>query len=824
MPHVEIKTKTLYKNLFAPKPSKKKKRVSPIIRHLYLGLTRGFLAGVFTLLTLVVLVLGAYALIHSLVAPDVQKFIATPPKESSKLYASDGSLLYELYNSEKRTNLTKEEISPNFLHAIIAAEDKDFYLHPGVSASSIIRATLQNTLTPEKLSGGSTITQQLVKNAILTPEKSIYRKIAEAIWAIELEKHLSKDDILTLYANTISFGRNSAGIEAASMSYFGKSAKDLSVTEASYLAALPKAPSLLSPGGPNRESLVDRASYILENMRELGYLSDSEYTNAKSETVNFSTPNNNLRAPYFTLWLKAELIKQFGTERVFNGGLKVYTTLDPKLQSLAESQVLEFAAKNTKAYRANNASLVAINPKTGGILALVGGKNYFGNSEPTSCSSGRDCLFDPNTNVATALRQVGSSFKPYVYVTAFGPDFKFTPATIISDRSKNFSAPGLPAYIPHNYTGAQYGNVPIRKALAGSLNIAAVNTLSQIGPEAVIANLRALGVTAPLTGCGLALALGACEMSLLEHTSGFATLANMGKLNSATGIDRILGPGNKLLIQNNPENKQALNPQAVYELISIMTDNNARSYIFGKKNPLTLTDRPVAAKTGTTQNWKDGFTLGFTPSLAVGVWTGNNNGTVMRAGADGVVTAAPLWHSFMESALAGTQVETFTEPEGITHLRVNPATGKINKNKTGGVEEVFASFAIPYEEFKLPTKLKPKILQFTKKPSYKDLLANAEEETIILDPWQNETVLKTPFDVKIYTGTSTAETTVELTLDNKIIAILDEAPFLFTITEKLTNGPHTLSAKATHFGLLESTDTVKFKTFFNPPPLAPRGK
>ena len=824
MPHLETKTKTLTKNHHTLKTRKKKRSSSRAVRNLFLGLTKGLLTGIFTLATIVALVLAVYTLIHNLVAPDVEKFLSTPPKESSKLYASDGSLLYELYNSEKRTNLTKEDISPNFLHAIVAAEDKDFYLHPGVSASSIIRATLQNILTPEQISGGSTITQQLVKNSILTPEKSIYRKIAEAIWAIELEKHLSKDDILTLYTNTISFGRNSAGVEAASMSYFGKPAKNLSITEATYLAALPKAPSLLSPGGPNREALVERASYILDNMKDLGYLSEEDYTKAKSETISFIVQDNSLKAPYFTLWLRGELIKQFSTEQVFSGGLRVYTTLDPKLQSLAESKVLEFATKNTKAYRASNAALVAINPRNGSIQALVGGKNYFGSSEPAGCSSGKDCLFDPNANVATALRQVGSSFKPYVYVTAFGPDFKFTPATIISDRSKNFSAPGLPAYIPHNYTGAQYGNVPIRKALAGSLNIAAVNTLSQIGPDAVITNLRALGVTAPLKGCGLALALGACEMSLLEHTADFATLANMGEYNPVTGIDRIVGQGGRLILQNSPENKQVLNPQAVYELVSIMTDNNARSYIFGKNNPLTLTDRPVAAKTGTTQNWKDGFTLGFTPSLAVGVWTGNNNGTVMRQGADGVVTAAPLWHAFMEAALADTPAETFVEPEGITHLRVNPSTGKVNKTKTGGTEEVFASYAIPYDEFKLPARLKPKILQFTKKPSYKDLLANAEEETIVLDPWQNETVLKTPFDVKIYTGTSTEETSVELKLDNKVIAVLSEAPFLFTVTDKLVNGPHIITATATHFGILESTDTVKFKTFFNPPPLAPRGK
>jgi membrane peptidoglycan carboxypeptidase len=313
-------------------------------------------------------------------------------------------------------------------------------------------------------------------------------------------------------------------------------------------------------------------------------------------------------------------------------------------------------------------------------------------------------------------------------------------------------------------------------------------------------------------------------MSLLEHTSGFATFANMGKHNQTTGVDRIVDGNDKLIFQNSPQNQEVVNPQAAYELVSIMTDNDARSYIFGKKNPLTLPDRLVAAKTGTTQNWKDGFTMGFTPSLAVGVWTGNNDGTLMRAGADGVVTAAPLWHAFLEEALKGTPAENFPEPDGITRLKINPATGKVIKTAKGGKLEVFASYAIPYNDFQLPKRVVKKPDLSTKKPNYNDLIENRQEETVILEPWETETVLKTPFDVKVYTGSSSLETTVELSLDGKVIANLTEAPFLYTVSDKLANGQHTLTAKATHFGLLESTDTVKFKTFFNPPPLAPRGK
>ncbi len=798
---------------------KAKRYNSSIFRWLLFGITTGVACVVFVVLTIVLI----YTFIYAAVAPDIHNFLENRSAESTKIYASDGSLLYEIYKEEKRTSVPLSEVSEHFQHAILAAEDRDFYEHPGVSFTSILRAGLLNIAAPEQLSGGSTITQQLVKNSILTPEKSVYRKIAEAIWARELEKNLTKDQILEAYINDISFGRNTAGVEAASRAYFNKPALALTVAESAYLAAIPNAPSLLRPEKANTEALEERKRYVLEGMHQSGHITREQMQAANEAAVSFSEISDTIKAPYFVLWLKQELLKTYGETKVYDEGLSVYTTLDPKLQALAEQTVATYAAKNAKAYRSHNAALVAINPKTGGILAMVGGKDFTGNSEPDGCTAGKNCVFEPNTNVATALRQVGSSFKPYVYVTAFGEEFKYTPATIISDRSRNFSAPGAPAYVPQNYTGQQFGNVPIRKALAGSLNIAAVNTLSQIGPEAVIQNLRALGVTAPLENCGLALALGSCEMSLLEHTSGFATIANMGKRNPVTGVERILGRNGKLVMQNSPDNAQVLNAQASYELIDILTDNQARSYIFGKNNPLTLPDRLVAAKTGTTQNWKDGWTVGFTPSLAVGVWTGNNDGKLPKAGSDAVVTAAPLWHAFMEAALAGTEPEQFTEPDGITRLTVNPSTGKVLTAKNAkGKQEVFASYAIPYESFQLPTrKIKKPVV--VKKPNYNDLLESGEESTVILEPWENDTVTTTPFSVKVYTGTSTAETTVELLLDGKVIAKSSEAPFLFTISDLLTNGTHTLTAKAVHFGLLESSQTIQFKTLFNPAPVSPRG-
>lgn len=825
MPHVisRVGTHRLNKKPTKKKLNKKNNKSKPF-KGIVPAFLRGAVVGVLGVFVLIGSIYAGYSIIYHLVAPDIQSFLERKAPESTKIYAGDGTLLYEAYKDVKRTNVHLTDVSPYFVRAILTAEDRDFYTHPGVSFSAILRAYIQNTLFPNQLSGGSTITQQLVKNVILTPEKSIYRKIAEAIWSIEIEKRLSKDKILESYINQIDFGRNSAGIEAASLSYFGKSSHDLSAAESAYLAAIPKAPTLLRPGGNNETTLEDRQQFILQTMRDLGYLDDVEYTKAIREKVTFITPKDIIIAPYFSLWIKQQLIQQYGADAVYSKGFRVQTTLDLNLQKLAESTVQEFAEKNKKNYRAYNASLVAINPRTGALLALVGGKNYYSTPEPTGCTPGKNCLFDPNTNVATSLRQVGSSFKPYVYVTAFGPDFRYSPATIISDVSKNFSAPGSPAYIPRNYTGQQFGRVPVRKALAGSLNIAAVNTLSQIGIEPVVQTLRDLGITAPLKNCGLALALGGCEITLLEHTNGFATFANLGKRNSANGIAEIVDGAGKLILQNSPEQRQVINPQAAYELIDIMSDNDARAYIFGKNNPLTLPDRKVAAKTGTTQNWRDGFTVGYTPSLAVGVWTGNNDGTLMHAGADGVVTAAPLWRAFMEAALKGTPAEEFAEPDGITRLAINPSTGKVVKGKAkSGKLEVFASYAIPYEDFQLPAVKPKKSTTGTAKPNFGAVIDGNEEATAILEPWAGKTVLNTPFDIKVYTGTSTDDTVVKLTLDGKPLATLMEAPFLYTVHDLLPNGPHTLSATAVHFGILESTNTVKFKTFFNPPPVSPRG-
>lgn len=760
----------------------------------------------------------SYQYVHHVVAPDIDKFVNQRPPESTKLYAADGTLLYEIFDPVKRTVVPLEKISPTLREATLVAEDRDFYQHPGVSLPGIVRAAVLDYYIKDLNVGGSTITQQLIKNAILTPEKSVTRKLAEITWAVELERKMSKEQILAAYLNFIPYGRNSAGVEAAAESYFGKPASNLSLVESVYLAAMPQAPSLLSPTGANRTYLDDRAAYILQGMLDQQYITQAEFNDAKNTAVAFKTPSNVIPAPHFVLWVKQQLISQFGAEKVNRGGLLVQTSLDTRLQNIAETVVTDGVKKNAKLYYGNNAALVAIDPKRNAVLAMVGGKDYYGAPVPKGCLVGKTCTFDPNTNVATSLRQVGSSFKPYVYLTAFGEDFGFTPSSFVYDVSKNFSAPGALAYVPHNYNGAQYGRVPIRKALGGSLNIAAVNTLSQIGVKPVVENLRKLGVTAPLENCGLALALGSCEMSLLEHTSGFSTIANMGLYHALTGVDKIIDGTGKTVWEPGQAH-QVVNPQAAYELIDIMTDNEARAFIFGADTPLHFTDRKAGVKTGTTQNWKDGWTVGFTPQLAAGVWAGNNNGELLRAGSDGVFVAAPIWRAFMDKALAKVPAVDFPEPYGITRAAVNPATGQVVKTGTRGSKvEVFASYALPIDTSKLAAPKKT-----TPKPQVAGVeISHDPEATQIVDPLNGKAILQTPFDVKVYTGSSTVATEVSLSIDGKVVATKSEAPFLFTITQMLSNGTHTISATATHYGLLQSTDTVKVKTLYNPPPAKPR--
>lgn len=584
--------------------------------------------------------------------------------QSTKIYDRTGKiLLYEIHGEERRTLIPFEEIPTTMKLATIAIEDKDFYQHHGFDFSRIIKAAIVNLRTKSIEQGASTITQQLIKNSILTPERTFVRKIKELILAIEMERKFSKDEILTMYLNQIPYGSNAYGIEAASQTYFGKKAADLNLPEAALLASLPKSPTYYSPYGSHPEKLKGRYEYVLTRMEELGFINHQEAKEAKEVNIlaQIKPFKEKIIAPHFVMYVKEQMVKKYGKEMIEKGGLKIITTLDFEKQKIAEEVVKKGAEKNLKKYKAANASLVAIDPKTGQILAMVGSKDYFGRSFPQTCRSGKNCLFDPNVNVAIRDRQPGSSFKPFVYATAFKKGY--TPSTILFDLETNFSQGGK-SYIPKNYDWKFRGPVTMRQALAQSLNIPSVKTLYLAGINESIATAHDMGITTlnDPKRYGLSLVLGGGEVKLLDSVAAFSVFAQNGIKHNKTAILRVENWQGKILEEFKNEGVEVLDPQIAYMINDILSDDAARAPMFGARSDLYLKNRQVAAKTGTTDEYRDAWTIGYTPSLVAGVWAGNNDNTPMYKGA-GIYAAAPIWHDFMSRVLKSNTQEKFTKPK-----------------------------------------------------------------------------------------------------------------------------------------------------------------
>ncbi|MCR4280651.1 MAG: transglycosylase domain-containing protein [Candidatus Komeilibacteria bacterium] len=586
--------------------------------------------------------------------PNPNKIIDRNIAQSTKIYDRTGEhLLYEISGDQKRTLIELSDIPEFAVQATIVTEDRSFYKHGGISFKGILRSLYVDFIRGEKSQGGSTLTQQLVKNAILTREKKISRKIKEVVLAYQIESKFSKDEILKMYFNEIPYGSNAYGIEAASNYYFGKSARDINLSEATILAALPQAPSYYSPYGSNIDVLIGRQHYILDSMAAEGYITAAEAEAAKNYDLEFTTRITNITAPHFVFFVKEMLASKFGEQVVEQGGLRVITTLDIEAQRAAEEAIAERAQTNQDQYRASNAALVAIDVPTGQIISMVGSKDYF-NDE-----------IDGQVNVALMPRQPGSSFKPFVYLTGFTKGF--TPDSILFDLVTKFKAQPKD-YEPHNYDLGQRGPISIRKALAGSLNIPAVKMLYLAGVDSVLNLAEDFGYTTfeDRSRFGLALVLGGGEVKLLEHTNGFATLAREGVYKPYEFILKIEDSSGVILeeYEEGKNEKRAVETVHARMTNDILQDNGARAYIFGASNYLTLPDRPVAAKTGTTNDYHDAWTMGFTPyQIAAGVWVGNNDNSEMRRGADGSIVAAPIWQSFMKKYLQGKEVKTFTRPQ-----------------------------------------------------------------------------------------------------------------------------------------------------------------
>lgn len=571
--------------------------------------------------------------------------------ESTKIYDRTGNhILYDIHGEEKRTRISFQDMPEALKYAAIALEDQDFYAHHGIKFTSIIRAALKDVFNRGTAQGGSTITQQFVKNSILTREKTFTRKIKEVILSLEMETKFSKDEILEMYLNEIPYGSNAYGIEAAAQTFFGKPAKDLTLDESALLASLPQAPSYYSPYGNHTDALRGRQMYALKQLTNLGYITQ-EQADAAAEANTLSKikpPSENISAPHFVMYVKEYLEKKYGEQAVEQGGLKVYTTLDWDKQQLAEQAVKEGAESNLKKYNAENAALVAMDPKTGQILAMVGSKDYF------------DKTIDGQVNVTIRDRQPGSSFKPYVYLTAFQKGY--TPETQLWDVDTNFSTDTGKDYNPKNYDGKNRGPLQIKNALGMSLNVPAVKVLYLTGVQDSINMAKSLGITTlnHPEQYGLSLVLGGGEVKLLDHVNAFSSLAAGGIYRDKSSILKITDSARTILEEyKETSGQRVVEEKYVATLDSILSDNSLRAPVFGENNPLKFTDRPVAAKTGTTNEWRDGWTVGYTPSLAVGVWAGNNDNSVMAAGADGSYVAAPIWRKFMDGVLKNYNIEQF---------------------------------------------------------------------------------------------------------------------------------------------------------------------
>lgn len=608
--------------------------------------------------------------------PDLGSFEKRKIVQSTKIYDRAGKvLLFDLHQDTKRTVVPIAEISRNIKNATVAIEDEEFYQHKGIKFTSIVRALLANLIKGGYTQGGSTITQQVVKNSLLNSEKKISRKLKEWVLALKLEKVMTKDEILGAYLNEAPYGGSIYGIEEASQSYFGKNASDLTLGESAYLASLPNAPTFYSPYGQNWERLVERKNLVLNKMLNNDFISKEEYDAAKKEVVTFYPQDRlGIKAPHFVAYIIKQLEDKYGRKTVEEGGLKVTTTLNFDLQQKAEEIVKKYSTENLQKFNANNAALTAIDPKTGQILVMVGSKDYFSKE------------IDGNFNVTTAHRQPGSAFKPIVYAAAFNKGY--TPDTVLFDLPTEFQANCDPqtstttqetettkdnCYSPQNYDNLFVGPITLRNALAQSRNVPSVKILYLTGIEDSLRLAKNMGID-DLSGSnqyGLSLVLGGGEVTPLDLTSAYGVFANNGIKNPKTSILKVEDKDGRILEQFNPRGSVVMPEETAQKISSILSDNTARTPLYGNKSLLYFENRDVAAKTGTTNDYRDAWTVGYSPNLVVGAWVGNNNNTPMEKKVAGMIVT-PLWRAFMDIALPTLKKESFKKLTNVSAKDLKP--------------------------------------------------------------------------------------------------------------------------------------------------------
>ncbi len=644
-----------------------------------------------SMLTFTLTVLPVYAYIWFKELPQPELLTQQGHNQSTKILDRKGRLLYEIYIDKNYDRVELNEIPEHVIQATLAIEDAGFYTHHGFNLSSIVRAA-KSTLIDNKVQGASTITQQLIKNVLLTPEQTISRKAKELVLAVLVEKQYSKDEILELYLNNIPYGGTSYGVQAASKKYFGKSVGELDLAEAAMLAGLPTAPSIYSPVSGDYELAKKQQKLTLDRMVDLGYISRQKADEAYAQELTFAPQTDYIRAPHFVTYVRNELYEMYGQRMVDLGGLTVTTTLDLDMQEEVQNIVRE-EVKNHSQYNISNGAAIVLDSRSGGILAYVGSVDYF---------SEEDGKFD----VVSAYRQPGSSIKPVTYALAF--ENGYTPATTINDSKVTYQYDGQ-SYTPKNYDNKFRGMVTLRQALANSYNIPAVKLLNSVGMHKMVELGNELGLknwTARDNSYGLSITLGGKEVRLLDLTNVYATFSRGGIYKETTPFITIKDSYGFVIYDLGSVNeKRVLKPETTYILTSILSDNNARASAFGSNSKLVIPGHTVAVKTGTTNDIRDNLTLGYTPTYTVGVWVGNNNNEPMNPRlASGLTGAAPLWNRIFTSVLENTPNEPFVIPEGIA----------IKHDSTCNRVEVFN------KEFKIPDNLCNNIRKASAAPDEED--------------------------------------------------------------------------------------------------------
>lgn len=690
--------------------------------------------------------------------PNPANLTTHPPDASTKILDRQGRLLYEIFVDQRRTPIKLDNLPPYVWQATLAAEDKDFFKHKGFSISGISRA-FYRTITGSRLEGGSTITQQLVRSALLTQDRTIRRKLREFALSLIVESMYSKNQILEMYLNQVPYGGTAYGLESASQTYFGKNSKDLNIAESALLAGLTAAPSYYSPFGPYPDKAQERQKYVLERMLDNNLITQTEFASASAQTIIFASPPN-IKAPHFSIWVKDLLVEKYGLETVEKGGLVVTTSLNLDLQTFAEDTIASEVAKLKKEKVKNGAALVSV-PNTGEILAMVGSKDYF------------DIENDGNVNIVLSKRQPGSAIKPITY--SYGFDQKlFTPATILADKPTCFLSPQQDPYCPQNYDNQFHGPTAIRFALGNSFNIPAVKALALAGLQNFIASSSAYGIqswTDP-TKYGPSLTLGGGELNMLELVTAYSVLANSGQKTDLYPILQITDSAGKILesakletldpdslnkipdhktVRINKEyylvqtgnNTRVISPGAAFLTTHILYDPGARAATFGNRSYLDISGHPeVSVKTGTTNNKRDNWTIGYTPDLIVSVWVGNNDNTPMSNIASGTTGASPIWNKIMTYSLKNQKQHWPIQPSDVTGTLICSITGlKAPENPDPSCQpryEYFLTGTVP----PLDSGLKKDILIF------RPLNAPATSRQIIENPseieFQNHSVVSDP--------------------------------------------------------------------------------